>query len=149
MKFQSLPLDKIFITQYFGANSNFYVKYGMKGHNGVDFRTRFIDSPLGHREILAVNDGVVSRVVVAKSGGYGTYVQIQHPDGSMTIYGHQYKPHVVVGCAVKAGDVIGITDNTGDSSGPHLHLGYRPKNFDINNGFKGYVDPLPFLPLKN
>lgn len=148
-KFESLPLDKIFVTQHFGENPDLYRRYGLKGHNGVDFRTRFIDTPLGRREIYAVSSGVVSKVVIAKKGGYGTYIQIKHDDDSMTIYGHQFCVKVKVGDAVSAGQVIGISDNTGDSTGPHLHLGYRPANADMKNGFLGYVDPLPFLPLKD
>ena len=145
-QFKHLPLDKIYITQKFGENPDFYRKYGLKGHNGVDFRTRFIDTPLGRRHIYAVDDGVVSRVVVAKYGGYGTYVQIIHDDKSMTIYGHQFCVKVKTGQRVQAGDIIGISDNTGDSTGPHLHLGYRPSTPDLKNGFSGYVDPLYLLP---
>ena len=146
-KFRCLPLDKIYITQHFGENQKFYFKWGLKGHNGVDFRTRFSDSPLGKREIYAVDDGIVEKVVIAKSGGYGTYVTIRHDDGSMTLYGHQYVPKVNQGQRVEAGHVIGISDNTGESSGPHLHLSYRPDKPDMQNGFKGYVDPYPLLPL--
>lgn len=146
-KFPAIPLDQLVITQKFGENPNFYRKYGLKGHNGVDFRTKFSDTPLGRREIYAVDDGTVTKVVRAKLGGYGTYVQILHEDGSMTIYGHQYNPHVVVGQRVKAGQVIGISDNTGDSTGPHLHFGYRRALPNMDNGYKGYVDPLPYLKI--
>lgn len=146
-KFRCLPLDKIFITQLFGANPDFYRKYGLKGHNGIDFRTKFKDTPQGKREIYAVDDGTVLRVVIAKNGGYGTYVSIKHDDGSITLYGHQYVPKVKTGQRVQAGDVIGISDNTGDSTGPHLHLSYKPKDFNKNNGYNGYIDPYPFMPL--
>ena len=146
-KFKNNPIDKIHITQGFGANYEMYKRYGLRGHNGLDFRTRFLDSPLGRREIFAVDDGVVTTVVVAKYGGYGTYVQIEHADGGVTLYGHQYRPLVTKGQRVSAGTVIGITDNTGNSTGPHLHFGYRPKNANMANGFKGYVDPKPYLYL--
>lgn len=144
-KFLCIPLDQLVITQKFGENPQMYRKYGMSGHNGVDFRTKFPDTPLGRREIYAVDDGIVSKVVIAKLGGYGTYVQITHDDGSMTIYGHQYRPHVVKGQRVKAGQIIGISDNTGDSTGAHLHFGLRLANANMRNGFKGYIDPLPYL----
>jgi len=146
-KFRCLPLDKIYITQWFGASPDFYKKYCLAGHNGLDFRTKFNDTPAGRREIYAVDDGVVSKVVIAKTGGYGTYIKIKHDDGSETIYGHQFSVKVKTGDQVSHGQVIGISDNTGDSTGPHLHFGYKPKDFDVNNGFKGYVDPYPFLPL--
>jgi murein DD-endopeptidase MepM/ murein hydrolase activator NlpD len=144
-KFPSNPIDKIFITQKFGENLEFYKKYGMNGHNGIDFRTRFTDTPLGRREIFAVDYGVVSEVVKAKFGGYGTYIRIRHLDGFETIYGHQFSVKVRKGDNVKPGQVIGISDNTGDSTGPHLHFGCRPPQANYLNGFKGYIDPLPFL----
>jgi len=146
-KFRCLPLDKIFITQLFGANPAFYKKYCLRGHNGLDFRTKFNDTPQGKREIYAVDDGTILKVVIVKTGGYGTYVSILHDDGSITLYGHQYIPKVQTGQRVLAGDVIGISDNTGDSSGPHLHLSYKPPTPNLNNGFKGYIDPYPFMPL--
>jgi murein DD-endopeptidase MepM/ murein hydrolase activator NlpD len=146
-KFQCIPLDKIFITQCFGENREMYKKYGLAGHNGLDFRTKFQDSPLGRREIYAVDPGEVEKVVIAKTGGYGTYIKLRHCDGSKTIYGHQFSVKVIKGQKVIAGQVIGISDNTGDSTGPHLHLGYMPPNPDKNNGFKGYEDPYALMPL--
>lgn len=146
-KFRCLPLDKIFITQYFGDNPQIYKRYCLLGHNGLDFRTKFKDTPQGKREIYAVDDGVVEKVVIAKTGGYGTYIVIRHDDCSKTLYGHQYVPKVKTGDKVLAGDVIGISDNTGESTGPHLHLSYTPPMPDLKNGFKGYIDPYPFMPL--
>ena len=146
-KFCHLPLSKIYITQRFGENPQLYKRYGLKGHNGIDFRTRFIDTPLGRRYIYSVAYGVVEKVVIKKHGGYGTYIVIKHFDNGQTIYGHQYCVKVKVGDNVKPGQIIGISDNTGHSTGPHLHFGYRPANADYLNGYKGYVDPLPFLDI--
>lgn len=145
MKFKNNPIDKIYITQRFGCNADFYRKYGLRGHNGIDFRTRFLDSPLGRREVFAVNDGVVIEAVIAKIGGYGTYIKIKHDDGSQTVYAHLFCLKVRRGQRIEAGKIIGITDSTGLSTGPHLHFGYRPPNFDYQNGYKGYQDPYKYL----
>jgi len=147
-KWKSLPINPAVITQYFGARPWFYRKYSMKGHNGIDFRTRMWNTPLGRRHVRAVDDGEVVKVVQRRYGGYGTYVRIKHEDGGETIYGHKFSVYVKTGDKVQGGDIIGISDNTGDSSGPHLHLGYRPPNFDYQNGYKGYIDPYPYLPFK-
>ena len=51
------PLDKVVFTQLFGENHVHYARYGLKGHDGIDLRTRFLDSPLAHREAMAADDG--------------------------------------------------------------------------------------------
>lgn len=65
----------------------------------------------------------------------------------MTIYGHLAKSYVSKGERVLAGQRIGLTDNTGDSTGSHLHFEYRPAGWEKNtgNGYAGAVDPLPFM----
>lgn len=140
-----LPLDKIFITQHFGERPEYYKKYNLKGHNGVDFRTRFIDSPLGRVYVKASADAKVE-IVRADANGYGTHIRLRHTDKSMTIYGHLTKSYVSKGQVVLAGQRIGLTGNSGDSSAPHLHWEFRPTGWEKNtkNGFAGAVDPLPF-----
>ena len=118
------PLDKIYVTQKFGERPLYYRRYGLPGHNGVDFRTRFVDSPLGRRYVTACADGKIE-VVRADAGGYGTHIRQRLSDGSLIIYGHLTKSYVSKGQSVKAGDRIALTGNTGDSSGPHLHLELR------------------------
>jgi hypothetical protein len=72
--------------------------------------------------------------------GYGTHVRIEHVEGNtkyLTIYGHMMKSSVSVGSALNAGDVIGKSDNTGFSTGPHLH-------FELREGTQP-IDPAPLL----
>lgn len=140
------PLDKVYITQGFGENPKVYAQFGLKGHDGIDLRTRFVDSPLGRRYVTAALDGTVE-VTRADSGGYGTHVRLRHGDGSMTIYGHLTKSYVNQGQKVLTGQRIGLSGNTGFSSGPHLHFEYRPAGWEKNtkNGYAGAVDPLPFM----
>ena len=61
------------------------------------------------------------------------------------------------GQAIKAGDFIGLADNTGLSAGDHLHFELKPCEFDImnkpynvyqSNGYYGAIDPVPFLDVK-
>lgn len=139
------PVDKIYITQKFGENGVYYSRYGMEGHNGVDLRTRFDDSPDGKRPMHASADGTVYDVRFDKVG-YGRHVRIRHADGSITLYGHMSEITVKEGQKVKAKEQIGITGNTGDSTGPHVHWEYRPAGWESNtdNGYYGAVDPLPF-----
>ncbi len=90
---------------------------GGRGHSGVDIKTKAND------EVLAAFDGVVER-----SGpyfGYGNYIVIRHAYGFSTCYSHQSKNFVKAGQKVKAGDVIGLTGQTGRATTPHLHFEIR------------------------
>lgn len=142
------PIDKVYITQRFGERPEVYKIFALKGHNGIDFRTRFIDSPLGRRYITAAAEGVVEVVRDDRSKGYGLHIRIRHQDKSMTIYGHLSKTYVRQGQSVASGSRIGLSGNSGFSSAPHLHFEYRPTGWEkkTSNGFAGAVDPLPFLP---
>ena len=136
------------VTQSFAENPKIYRRFGMSGHNGVDFRTKFNDTPKGRREIYAVLDGEVAEAgpnYKDLSRGYGIYIRLIHKGGAQTVYGHLNSVRVVKGDKVKAGQVMAISDNTGFSTGAHLHFGYRPVGFDWNNGYKGYVDPAKYF----
>ena len=138
------PLDKVFITQKFGENPDTYKKFGLKGHDGVDFRTRFVDSPLGRRYVTACADGTIEEIRYDIKG-YGIHIRQRLWDGSLLIYGHLTKPYVALKAKVKAGDRIALSGNTGFSSAPHLHLEWRPKDLKPKNGFAGAEDPIAFF----
>lgn len=73
-------------------------------------------------------------------GGYGWWVEIIGDDGYTTQYGHLSNSSVVPsGSWQPAGTNIGLSGNTGGSTGPHLHL--RVKHTNQRQGF----DPLPWL----
>lgn len=89
--------------------------------------------------LKAAQDGTVKETR-NDATGYGTHVRIEHANGYMTIYGHMQKISVKVGDKVKAGAVIGKSDNTGNSTGPHLH-------FELRKGTTP-IDPAPLLVTK-
>ena len=129
------------ITQYFGKNPEMYAKYGYKGHNGVDWRT-----PLG-TQILAAHDGEVVKVE-NDPNGYGINVRLWNKNGGFaTIYAHLQKAVVVVGERVVAGQLIGFADNTGFSTGDHLHFSAcrtdeNGKRLNQDNGYGGWLNVL-------
>lgn len=141
------PLKRVYITQGFGQNPNIYKQFGLKGHNGIDFRTRHILSPLGKVEVLASKSGTIIEVGNQGNSGYGKFIRIKHFKDEQTVYGHLSRQDVKVGQKVKEGQIIGLTGNTGFSTGPHLHWGFRPYNWKTltSNGFSGYVDPMQFI----
>ena len=93
-------------------------------HRGVDFAV-----PIG-TPVLAVGDG---EVLVAKNGGAaGNYVALRHGRQYMTRYMHLSKVLVKPGQKVKRGDRIGLSGNTGRSTGPHLHFEVWINNQAVN-----------------
>jgi hypothetical protein len=93
---------------------------------------------------MAAADGIVSWQAF-ESGGYGNYVMVTHTDNSTTIYAHLSSVNCKKGDVVKTGQIIGHMGSTGNSTGVHLHFGYRPSGFDATNGYRGYTDPGPLL----
>ena len=133
------------ITQYFGENPQIYQQFGLTGHNGIDFGIAT------DTDVLAATDGTV--IIVGDQGatGYGKYIKIRTNDNYELTYGHLHQAKVTVGQQVRQGEVIALSDNTGFSTGPHLHFGVRqfvPGSSNIanyDNGYKGAIDPMPFF----
>ena len=112
-----------------------YLRFGVIGHDGVDFGL-----PLG-TDVLSVDDGIV---VSEAPEPYGKTLIVEHSWGR-SYYGHLSKYVVDVGQKVQKGDVIALSGNTGESTGPHLHFGMRLNSYDIKNGYYGKINPMPYL----
>ena len=63
---------------------------------------------------------------------YGNLIIVDHGNGVETWYGHCSKLYAKVGDTVTAGDVVAAVGSTGNSTGPHLHLGIRLNNKYVN-----------------
>jgi hypothetical protein len=127
------------ITQLFGENPDLYKKWGYPGHNGIDYGIA------NGTPVNAAAAGTVAAVTF-ENGGYGNYVKLSHVDGSKiyyTYYAHLASAAVSAGQKVKAGTVVGYSNNTGASTGPHLHFGLKIDG--QNPDYKGYVDPMPYF----
>ncbi|MEO0249024.1 MAG: peptidoglycan DD-metalloendopeptidase family protein [candidate division WOR-3 bacterium] len=84
-------------------------------HPGID-----IAAPKG-TPVVATAMGRVERAGQDKT--LGLVVEIGHPSGFKTIYGHLSKILVKDGQSVYGGDIIGNVGETGNVTGPHLHYG--------------------------
>ena len=125
--------DKEPVSQLFGARPEVYKHYGFAGHEGVDFAV-----PVG-MPVVASADGQLWRLG-SINGAYGIRAIVRHQWGStigFTIYAHLSKTQGAELDHVKAGDVIGYSGNTGNSTGPHLHWSLC---LPFEN--KGYAAPL-------
>ena len=56
---------------------------------------------------------------------YGRFAVVAHPQGYQSLYGHAQRILVQPGDSVAAGQVIGLSGSTGNSTGPHLHFEVR------------------------
>lgn len=138
------------ITQNFGENPKTYARFNMIGHNGIDLRAR-VGTP-----VYAPSDG---KIKVRDDGGegYGLHVKIRSSFGGREIVlGHLNKVVKKSGGDVFMGELIGYSGNSGFSTGPHLHLGFRKlipargnifgwSVRDYENSYFGYINPLPYL----
>ena len=94
-------------------------------HTGVDFAMK-TGNP-----IYVTGDGVVESVKF-EFFGYGNHVVIDHGFGYKTRYAHLKSIGVVEGMKVKRGECIGLSGNSGKSSGPHLHYEVIYKGSPVN-----------------
>ena len=126
------------ITQGFGGNAAAYARFGLAGHNGID-----VGLPVG-TELYAPESGTIVEAY-HDTAGYGFTTYLVADSGRGWRNGHYSRLDVAVGDQVRKGQRLGLSGNTGNSTGPHLHLGLRPPNANTANGFNGYIDPLPTL----
>lgn len=135
-----MPFDGTFaVSQAFGVPHPRYSALGLAGHNGVDFAV-----PDG-TAVLAPADGEVWEVE-SDPEGFGYYVKLRTPNGEDWLMAHLHLwrlPHP--GEWLGEGALIGYSNNTGMSTGPHLHLGYRPQWWARGWPFNGYTNPLPII----
>ncbi|HKF83472.1 MAG TPA: peptidoglycan DD-metalloendopeptidase family protein [Solirubrobacterales bacterium] len=111
--------------------SGFGYRWG-RMHEGID-----ISVPEGTPIRAAADGTVILMQSEYESGGYGNYTCVDHGGGLSTCYAHQSSFATSVGAQVSQGDVIGLSGNTGHSTGPHLHFEVR-----INGTA---TDPLGYL----
>ncbi len=135
-----MPFDGVpRVTQWYGENPAYYAQFGVAGHNGIDFGL-VTGTPL-----RAACEGRVTRVR-KDSTGYGWHVIVNHGWGQ-TLYAHMSRIDVVEQQDVQEGEVLGLSGNTGNSTGPHLHFGLRIYGVHVPN-MSNWCDPAPMLGLR-
>ncbi len=76
--------------------------------------------------IYAAQEGLVIEALSSGwNSGYGSYIKIQHPNGTMTLYAHLSEVDIITGTSVKQGDFIARMGATGKATGCHLHFEVR------------------------
>lgn len=122
------PLSHIKINSPYGYRKDPFTGK-RKFHNGIDLHAR-------SSKVFAMMQGRV--IAVGQDKVSGKYVTLRH--GNFTVsYCHLSQISVSQGQDVLSGDVVGITGNTGRSTGEHLHITCK---FNGNS-----IDPMLFLKL--
>lgn len=129
------------VSQYYGQRPEYYKQFGLAGHEGVDWAC-----PTG-TPILAPFDGVILRSEESPKD-YGKFIVIWDPKQLCAVwFCHLSSKDVLQKQSVKRGQVLGATGNTGNTSGPHLHLNFVQTDADgnrlnKNNGYQGFLNVL-------
>lgn len=135
----SVPVKSPRVTQPWGRPNT---RYKAKRHTGIDF-----GMPVG-TPLFAIAGGKV-RLLNDKSYGLVVVIAYEHEGTKYEDwYCHMSKQEVANGATVAAGAQIGLSGNTGNSTGPHLHLETRIAPFKYGNDtahpiltIPGIVDP--------
>lgn len=112
----TLPMKSYRLAARFG-DVGAWARY----HTGFDF-----SGPIG-TPVYAPDAGVVTTAGSGKASGWaGTYVVVEHADGTQSLYAHLSSVAVQEGQRVAGGDRLGRVGQTGRSFGPHLHFEVYP-----------------------
>lgn len=107
------PLDSGTVTSGYGYRQN-PTKEGTGFHRGID-----IGAPEG-TPIHAMYFGVVTQAGTSPS--YGNFVKLFHGSGLTVLYAHCSEVLVEENTVIRAGEVVAKVGDTGDTTGPHLHV---------------------------
>ena len=122
----ALPLDTCVVTSGYGDRIH-PIERILRAHQGIDLKA---DSSY----VYSVMPGKIIRV--SSNRRSGNYVVVEH--GSyQSIYCHLRKSYVDKGDYVNAGQIVGLSGNTGMSTGEHLHFALKQQG--------KYINPEPFL----
>lgn len=173
MKFLYEPTKPYIPTQFFGENKVCYkrtingIEYAnkqteqkcpigfasmysmMRGHNGIDSIAK------SGTPVYAMQKGKVIEVSTETERGLGVGILSEiRGDVATTYYKHRYwhfkGMNVKMGDKIKTGQLLGWADNTGYSTGDHLHIELKQtdkegRTIHTDNGFFGAIDPLPHM----
>lgn len=147
------PIEPFELNQGFGENPADYARFGLKGHNGWDLKTKFPDTPQGFRNILSSWASKFYAQGNEGNDGFGLYFEVivQLYNTYKLTYAHCKSIESFE--SKNEGDTLAISDNTGNSTGSHLHLTVKRGQLqngkfvsdNYNNGYFGAINPQEFF----
>lgn len=129
------------------SDNNLGISYD--GHNGIDYVIRY--QPVAAAADTDAVERAGWRSVTNRTFSYGLYVLLRHPNGYRTLYGHLSSLNVYLclttGCSFPHGTVIGVSGNTGQSTGAHLHFSvFNGAYVGTSDAQSSVVDPYGWTP---
>ena len=125
-----LPVLGGWISSHFGYRSD-----PITGHNAFHAGVDVAAEP--GSKVIATGPGRVT--FAGYKSGYGNLVEITHPTGYVTRYGHNARNLVRDGDTVAKGQAIAVIGSTGRSTGTHVHFEVEKNGRTINPA--GYLGP--------
>lgn len=107
-------------------------------HTGIDIDLYSFSARGEHAQIRAARSGIVTVSQCSSSDGYGCRVEIDHGDGTSSMYAHLSQINYGLGNYLDQGEVLGYSGITGFSTGEHLHFEIKINGQPQN--------PLTYLP---
>ena len=117
------PLKLGYKSSKFGIRKD-PINKKMRFHNGLD-----IACPM-RSKVYAARSGKIT--FTGYKGGYGKLVIVKHSHGYLSYYGHLSKIIKKKCDAIKRGELIALSGNTGRTTGPHLHFEIRKEKRPVN-----------------
>jgi murein DD-endopeptidase MepM/ murein hydrolase activator NlpD len=110
-----VPVSADLVTSRFGTRDSPMGGGITEFHFGTD-----IKCPIG-TQVHCAGNGII---VMAGRGNevFGNYIVVELYNGYTVLYGHLSDIWYATGARVSQGQVIGLSGNTGISTGPHIHV---------------------------
>ncbi len=125
--FLKAPLDYKYISSHYTKSRFHPILRIWRPHLAIDYA-----APTG-TPVVSIGSGTVKSRYYDQ-GGYGNYVEIRHPNGYITGYGHlsKFASGLHVGQRIEQGEIIGYVGATGLATGPHLDFSISENGQRIN-----------------
>ena len=147
------PFKNAIITQRFGKENTstdpevqqWYKDLKLLGHNGLDFSGLNCNGkPIFWN--CDIEGDVIQVFTNADTKGAGVYINTSDSDGDFMHVHWHLQPNIQCGVGkIQPGQLIGYVDNTGQyTKGSHDHYGLYKYPRDLNNGYGGAMDPIPY-----
>jgi murein DD-endopeptidase MepM/ murein hydrolase activator NlpD len=127
----SAPASGLTIPRHWPLDESGYITRGQVKAGGRDEAHPGIDIAVAIGNLVRASGGATVRQA-GQDPEYGLFVLLEHPEEYQTMYGHLSRILVTVGETVGAGQVVGLSGNSGRSTAPHLHFEIRQRGLSLD-----------------